>query len=210
MDLDDFMNSTESGTLVQQSERRNVSFDMKTVTDVYRDVWAEFYSWKPGDSQTLIDSLSVQNLIPFRSLCIEDPPPGPSIVQDDLLRFDPFTVVDYGDDGSVVHEYDISATEIALDDSFKPYPTYGSCTPASRSMAPRYDELDVDTCRFIPYADDPAFDFKLEDYILFVRPKEEDEDDEIPLPDQYAERAPKMKVLKWFAWQIDMKDPDGK
>ncbi|KAF9008257.1 hypothetical protein BDQ17DRAFT_1349630 [Cyathus striatus] len=160
---------------------------LQTVQQVYQEVWDEFYTWEQDACQQLLDELHAPEHLPpdIHEFPIQGLYNVTRVdVEDEDDDTDAFIIEEYGD---VVPDKDGMIAPIAtwytktIDveaEKFLPHPSYDFCTPASRNVYRwRMDEIS-NMADFIPYADDPTFDFTI------------------------------MEDFETFAWQVDMQNPD--
>jgi hypothetical protein len=151
-----------------------------TGSKIYRDLWAEFYSWEQVFCQQTLEGLSKapagvhSGSLPHSRTSIYEIPVISSSSEEDF-----FTYEDISLDSTVAVKYTFSPNpKIVETQNLDPSAGYTACTAISTNMILKDDPHSLP---FAPYADDPLFD--LEDYLYRV--------------DQ-------------FTWQCDLHDPDRK
>lgn len=151
-----------------------------TGSKIYRDLWAEFYSWEQVFCQQTLEGLSKppagvrSGSLPHSRTSIYEIPAISSSSEEDF-----FTYEDISLDSTVVVKYTFSPNpKIVETQNLDPSAGYTACTAISTNMILKDDPSFLP---FAPHADDPLFD--LEDYLSRVG---------------------------WFAWQHDLHDPDRK
>lgn len=153
---------------------------------VFRQVWKDFYDWENAYSQGAITSLS-QSSGRFRGSSGIASSIGQSGVDLTTRSVDPshapqessqtqLTRWDYTSGSSTVSPTKITADVVSVLE-FRPYLEYESVTPTTRSI---FHGDDDSSMAFIPYPEDPAFDFFEHTY-----------------------------EYKTFAWQVKFHDPDS-
>lgn len=143
----------------------------KLVTDTYRNVWKEYSEWSDSHNRSVLRSLAAPVDRALKPLPVE------SDSDDEDLPSD-LEATDSSDaslSGVINVRYNV--TEIIISDYVHHYPSYESCPATARNLMVGDDPS---TLPFIPFADDPAFDY--ESYAL-------EHDD--------------------FEWQRSVGDPDG-
>ena len=151
-----------------------------TCSKIYRELWAEFYTWEQGFCQQTLDGLSkVAASVRPRSL----PHSGTAIYEMPVVSSssdeDSFTYEDISLDSTVTIKFTLSANpRIVETKGLDASAGYTACTPISTSIILKDDH---NSLSFAPHADDPLFD--LDDYLSNVN---------------------------WFTWQYDLHDPDRK
>lgn len=151
-----------------------------TGSRIYRDLWAEFYSWEQVFCQQTLEGLSKpQAGVPPRSL----PHDGTSIYELPAVlsssEEDLFTYEDISLDSTVTDKFTLSANpKIIETHNLEPSAAYTTCTAVSTNI---FLADDPTSLSFAPHADDPHF--KLDEYLSLVG---------------------------WFTWQYDLNDPDRK
>src|ERR1700722_5354564 len=127
------------------------------INSVYEEVWKEFYSWETDHCQQTILSLSSdERPLPPGSDLIEEMNAldfdGDGMITDEFGEINSFSVWHIGQDSGV-------RTRIIFDNifahSFEAYALYESCTPASKCITPRDDEMDE--YQFIAYETDESW-----------------------------------------------------
>lgn len=175
--------------LANMEPEDDISQEIVNVTrTVFRDVWDNFYDWENAYCQAAINSLSQQpnaicrasrSIIPntkeltTQSIHTLHASPKPS----EEGQVTELTCRDYRGESFIVSPTMITADVVSVLEFF-PYPEYESVTPASRSI---FHGDDAEAMPFIPYPEDPTFDFF----------------------DHTFE-------YKTFAWQEGFQDPDSK
>ena len=152
-----------------------------TVSRVYRDLWAEFYSWEQGFCQQTLEGLSKPQAgvhprsLPHDETSIYNLP----AVLSSSEEKDFFTYEDISLDSTVTAKFTLSPNpKIIETHSLEPSAGYTACTAISTNTILEDDPASLP---FAPHADDPLFD--LNDYL---------------------------SGFGWFAWQYDLNDPDRK
>jgi histone-lysine N-methyltransferase EZH2 len=153
-----------------------------TGSKIYRDLWAEFYTWEQVFCQQTLEGLSkppvgVRPRSPSHGTSICDLPTVFSSSEEE----DSFTFEDISLDSTVTLKFTLSPNpKIVETRNWDAIATYTACTPISTNTILKEDP----TClHFAPYADDPLFN--LNKYL--ARPE-----------------------IGWFDWQYDLHDPDRK
>ncbi|TFY66790.1 hypothetical protein EVG20_g4293, partial [Dentipellis fragilis] len=152
---------------------------------IYQRVWAEFYAWGQHDALQALDPLT-------RPYTTDPPRPlhSRSSAQylDDIVDSDDDLPLDNPTDLiTVIPMHTKAALRVPIRDtqtqtSIQPHPPYESCTPTETCISRHPDDPAAsDKLQFIPYADDPTFD--------------------------YLRKMPK-NWYTGFAWQHEQKDPD--
>lgn len=129
------------------------------VLEVYRSVWEEYSEWSDYYNASTLKSLeapaprfSLDLLIDLEETDSTDSTP---LSYDNDLKF---SFSELNSDGSTIDEYVISTNVVTVDQSFRPHPPYESCTPITRNLMVGDDP---DTLPFIPFVDDPKYDYRL-------------------------------------------------
>lgn len=127
------------------------------VLQVYRSVWEEYSEWSNKRRTTTLKSLAVSHpkLDYFEFKETESVEASLAAEDDDIH----FTVYEFNIDGLTTDEYLISGKSFSVDQDFRPHAPYESCTPISRNLMVGDDP---DYLPFIPFADDPKYDFHLD------------------------------------------------
>ena len=131
------------------------------VLQIYRSVWEEYSEWSNKCRTTTLESLAasypkldLQTYFEFKET--ESASEASLAADDDDIHF---TVYEFNIDGLTTDEYLISGKSLSVDQDFRPHPPYESCTPISRNLMVGDDP---DYLPFIPFADDPKYDFRLD------------------------------------------------
>lgn len=131
------------------------------VLQVYRSVWEEYSEW--SDKHTASSLKSLETSLQELDLQEKESPDTCHITADnDLL----FTTSEFNADGFIVEEYETKGTSIIVDQTLRSHPPYESCTPIARNLMVGDDPDDLP---FIPFADDPTYNFlsDIEEYSCF-------------------------------------------
>lgn len=132
----------------------------KRARKIYREVWADFYTWEQTISAHYLAEFCNGSLLRVgrsnASIAVDDreldighprPTVGLQVTLDEML------VCLAGASGPVT-----TSTNIFNAQTIDCCQTYESCTPCTHSMGPRRGEFEGEILPFIPYADDPAFE----------------------------------------------------
>jgi len=139
------------------------------VLRTYGSVWAEHASHHVEHCRNSF--ISLQRPHPRR----RRPPPRSTLFPDhslssgmaastssvDPLQFEPFAIYEYDttNETSRPRIRETKALVLTVFPPFPPYPSYNACTPISRSIMVGDDS---DKLPFIPFADDPTYDYRLD------------------------------------------------
>lgn len=124
------------------------------VLHVYRSVWEEYSEWSNNTGSSTLKSLEAKQQLQLDLAILEET--AVEIVTDG--DFPQFTVSEF--DGDVTtDEYSIRGRILYVDQNFRRHPPYECCTPLSRNLMVGDDPDDLP---FIPFADDPAYNFHLD------------------------------------------------
>ncbi|KAF9527650.1 hypothetical protein CPB83DRAFT_907467 [Crepidotus variabilis] len=167
----------------REDQLENFAEDLncKLATAVYRQLWKEFYQWEEETCVATILGLS-PNLSPFFSTDFGN---TSSITISNRLDEDSdwFTFEDWDHNHSTISTYPLNSNTAHIvrssGESMDSHPHYTSCTSASKNVRSRVIPLEI--LEFLPFADDPAFQGKSEEYL---------------------------RQFCYFGWQVDLWDPD--
>ncbi|KAK1227020.1 hypothetical protein PQX77_009982 [Marasmius sp. AFHP31] len=130
------------------------------VESTYRDAWARFYEWDEEDSKNTIRSLRASSTRPNGLPAhMHDEPRSESGLRSSgsPLSEETFSVVEYDEqNGSETVTVGRIQGKDAIHEIHRNL-SYDSCTPISRNI---HVGDDSDTLAFLPFADDPTFDWK--------------------------------------------------
>ena len=140
-------------------------------SSVFRQTWKDFYNWESSYCRRAIDSLrGISNGPRTR----KPPSDDEAFIEDDQLinnaprrggiltmstdDDDFLTVETYSEDGKIskITHVPVQTISISSLHELKPYSAYEGCTPISRNI---FLGDDSDHLPFIPFADDPGFDW---------------------------------------------------
>ncbi len=147
---------------------------VEIVLSVYKSVWEEYSLWSDQHNASTLESLNARlHNTPCWNLDNENPDlsfGGPA--SDQLFAFTSFN-----SDGHATEIRDVAVTSLTLA-RFQTHPPYESCAPISRSLMVGDDS---DALPFMPFSDDPTYDFNFD-----------------------------IEEYKCFRWQLEEIDPDCK
>jgi len=143
------------------------------IKNIYRQVDLEYSSWSEEYCIQAIQNLR-QTPRPLPPLQQSSGVYNPA-AHDNENNDNMFTITDFGKDCESTSSSSLPATTIAVGKVFRPYPPYDSCAPVSRNLMVGDDP---DYLPFIPFLDDPAFEYSkyLEEYKYFRWQSESDSD----------------------------------
>ena len=158
-----------------------------TGSNIYRDLWTEFYNWEQLFCQQTLEGLSKPHAsvhprsLPHDGTSIYELPVFSSSSPED----DSFTYEDISLDSTVITKFTLSTNpKIIETQSLDPSAGYTACTAISTNTILKDDPA---TLPFAPHADDPHFQL-----------------------DEYLAHHDIGHDVGWFAWQYDLNDPDRK
>ena len=142
---------------------------VETVLSVYKSVWEEYSLWSDQHNASTLELLNA----PFRNApCwnLDGENPDLSFHGSTSGNSQLFTSTSFDSDGNTI-EIAVAVTSLTLA-PFQPYPPYESCTPISRNLMVGDDS---DALPFMPFSDDPTYDFNfdIEEYKYFLWQQEE-------------------------------------
>jgi histone-lysine N-methyltransferase EZH2 len=127
--------------------------DSNLVLQVYQSVWEEYSQWSSDHNTAALKSLETSHPHLDLQTDWELDPEDNCDNSNDL-----FTVTEFDTDGFITDEYVLKGNFVILDQPVHPHPPYESCTPISRNLMVGDDPDDLP---FIPFADDPTYDYNL-------------------------------------------------
>ena len=154
-----YIDRTEEGELFDPKPQSSEFTERELGLHVYKTVWKEFYEWKPGESQQILDSLAGRR-VPgererFNNMIdqIFDPAFQDSAMHVENPNQPSVVVTQYNIDGRGI-SYPLEMEEISVDHTFESHPPYESCPPINQSIT---SNLSRETATFIPYGDEEGF-----------------------------------------------------
>lgn len=168
MDIDD--ESTIRGESVDDfPEHDTPTVTRSTVITKYREVWKEFYDWEQTECTHLIksiilvdDSISsgddITSQSQRRALGMDYEFVSPEI-STSTSTYDALRITHYGLGNGRKRKTDTIALFVAPE--LEPFSSYEACTPSTVSIGRRWNSIyEEETLLFVPFADDPTFDFE--------------------------------------------------
>lgn len=170
---------------VVDEEEIKVLEQEELATQVYRDLWNNFYTWE-------YDSYARRYLEDL-SRCLPGLPPPPWRGQENGPQYHVATGRSNDNDEFEfeVHDFEPHHVSFNLKQKHRPikppqhiplYPRYSACTPISQTLGSTDPYTLANTLHFIPLADDPKFEPEMKELV---------------------------ETTNYLAWQTDFKDPDG-